>query len=49
MLNNSLKRKDTAMKIILLLATGVLLLLLVAAATGNYLLYKTYLFLDQHR
>lgn len=37
------------MKTILLLATGILLLILMAAATGNYLLYKTYLFLDQHR
>lgn len=37
------------MKTILLLATGVLLLLLAAAVTGNYLLYKTYMFLDQHR
>lgn len=37
------------MKIILLLAAGILLLCLAAAVTGNLLLHKTYLFLDQHR
>lgn len=37
------------MKIILLLAAGALLLFLAATATGNFLLLKTYLFLDQHR
>lgn len=46
---NTAYRKDTAMKTILLLAAGVLLLLLAASATGNLLLHKTYLFLDQHR
>lgn len=37
------------MKIILLLAAGTVLLLLAATITGNHLLHKTYLFLDQHR
>ena len=42
-------QKGYAMKFILLFTAGILLLLLAAAVTGNYLLCKTYLFIDQHR